>query len=787
MRVKLFLCAFLYVGGMCAQSFYYQGENQRFEVTPSTKLLLYDFPLSEVAVSDSLFQHAMKLNAKWLLDLEPNRFLHRFHKFAGLPVKGKVYGGWEHENISGHTLGHYLSACAMQYASRKDIQFKNRVDYIVSELSKCQECYSGIMKGYIGGIPEQERIFTEISQGKLYSSGFDLNGGWVPLYTLHKLYAGLIDAYLYTENRQALEVVCKFADWMVNLSSHLTDSQFQQMLQCEFGGMNDSMYVLYTLTGNRQYLRLAERFYHKVVLDPLAKKQDELNGMHANTIIPKIIGCATGAWITGSDTLYNIANYFWETVINHHSYANGGNSDFERFTPVDEVSKHLSSNSTETCNTYNMLKLSKKLFAFTGEAKYMDYYERALYNHILASQNSETGMVVYYLNHLNGGHKAFSSPFDSFWCCVGTGIENHVKYGEAFYNHSHNGLYVNLFVSSTLNWQEKNFKITQQTNFPFENKTQLKIINAPSENLKLYIRKPLWLAGEMKIKVNGKEQYKLQEEKGYIVIDKKWNSEDTIDIDLPMKLTTISAPDNKDIRVFMYGPILLANVLEKDRDPIDSTPVIVMDDHMDYISQMDKIDLDALQFISHKLSNNCILNLKPLFAVNNEDYALYMNFFTKEKWKVERIKYEADKRKEKEIRDRLVDEIRFEMQSERDHRLIGEKTNAGMLNTYSWRDAVDGGYFEFELSTKKLNQLSLLVKYWGRDGGNRSFNIYIDNHCLKKVVLTDTGKDEMYDVDYQIPEEWLKNKEKIKIRFQADENCTAGGIFGCRLIKIINN
>ena len=401
-------------GHVCAQSFYPVAEGQKFAATPRGEVALYDFPLKDVALTDGVFRNAMMLDAKWLLDLKPDRFLHRFHKFAGLPVKGEIYGGWESENVSGHTLGHYLSACAMQYAATQDVRFKEIVDYTVSELAKCQAHYTGVMTGYVGGIPEQERIFTEISEGKLYSSGFDLNGGWVPLYTQHKLFAGLMDAYLHTGNKQALDVVCKLADWMVNLSDRLTDEQFQQMLQCEFGGMNDSMYVLYTLTGDERYLKLAGRFYHKAVLDPLAARQDRLNGMHANTIIPKIIGCATGSWVTASDSLYDIADYFWHTVVEHHSYANGGNSNFERFTPVDEISEHLSSNSTETCNTYNMLKLSKKLFAFTADSRYMDYYERALYNHILASQHSKTGMVVYYLNHLNGGHKAFSSPFDAF-------------------------------------------------------------------------------------------------------------------------------------------------------------------------------------------------------------------------------------------------------------------------------------------------------------------------------------------------------------------------------------
>lgn len=770
-------------GHVCAQSFYPVAEGQKFAATPRGEVALYDFPLKDVALTDGVFRNAMMLDAKWLLNLKPDRFLHRFHKFAGLPVKGEIYGGWESENISGHTLGHYLSACAMQYAATQDVRFKEIVDYTVSELAKCQAHYTGVMTGYVGGIPEQERIFTEISEGKLYSSGFDLNGGWVPLYTQHKLFAGLMDAYLHTGNKQALDVVCKLADWMVNLSDRLTDEQFQQMLQCEFGGMNDSMYVLYTLTGDERYLKLAGRFYHKAVLDPLAARQDRLNGMHANTIIPKIIGCATGSWVTASDSLYDIADYFWHTVVEHHSYANGGNSNFERFTPVDEISEHLSSNSTETCNTYNMLKLSKKLFAFTADSRYMDYYERALYNHILASQHSKTGMVVYYLNHLNGGHKAFSSPFDAFWCCVGTGLENHVKYGEAIYNHTGKKLYVNLFIPSTLDWEDENVRIEQHTSFPFTDRTQLRIAEGRKKHFSLYIRKPSWLAAPLEVEVNGERLSDLKEEKGYVVLDRKWKAGDVVDVRLPMKMETVPAPDKEECRVFMYGPVLLANVLAKDRDPLDSDPVIVADRSTDYMQLMDKADLSRLEFVSDRLSDNCRLNLRPLFSVNDEDYALYMNFFTPARWKAEKVKYEERKKREKEIRSRMVDEIRFEMQSERDHRLVGEKTNAGMLNTYSWRDAVDGGYFEFEMSTQQRTDLSLLARYWGRDGGNRSFRIEVDGTAIAEVTLNDTGKNEVYEVEYPIPADLLENKDKIKIRFQANPRQTAGGVFGCRLVR----
>ncbi|MGQ1947539.1 beta-L-arabinofuranosidase domain-containing protein [Geofilum sp. OHC36d9] len=769
-------------GAVLAQSLYPRINSTELVVSPKETIKAYDFKLSEVSLGDGLFKDAMERNRQWLLDLDPDRLLHRFYLYAGLPTKGAVYGGWESEGISGHTLGHYLSACALQYGVTHEKEFKDRVDYIVTQLDLCQQQYTGVMSGFVGGIPEQSRIFTEISEGKLYSSGFDLNGGWVPMYTMHKLYAGLIDAFLYVENQDAKKVVTLLADWLINVTNGLNEDQFQQFLQCEFGGMNDAMYSLYALTGEEKYLTLAERFYHKAVLDPLLEHQDQVNGMHANTLIPKVIGCSTAAWIMGDEKMLSISKYFWNTIVNHHSYANGGNSDFERFTPADQISKHFSSNSTETCNTYNMLKLTKKLFSFSADADLMDYYERALYNHILASQHPKTGMVTYYMNHVNGGHKSFSSPFDSFWCCVGTGIENHTKYTESIYSHGfQDSLFVNLFISSEMNWTDRGIKLRQVTKFPFEEKTVLEILEG-KQKFTMLIRQPKWLSNDMIVSVNGKKQHFKEAKHGFLLMKRTWKKGDRIEITLPMSFTTMAAPDRSSCKTFFYGPILMAAELDDNRDPLDSDPVVISDDE-DYAEKIFPVDKKKLLFISKGLTASHELHLKPLFSISDKDYALYLNFYSKQEWSVEKESYFEYVKKEKELRQRLVDEIRFEMQSERDHNLTGEKTNAGSLNTYSWRDASDGGYFEFDLSTAGETNLQLLVKYWGRDGGDRIFDIMIDGKVLSRQVLEDKGVDKVYEITYQLPVDYLRDKAKVKIRFQAVKGYKAGGVFGCRLIR----
>lgn len=430
------------------------------------------YPLEQVRLLDGPFKDAQERSARYLLAVEPDRLLSWFRKNAGLTPKAENYPGWESRGIAGHSLGHYLSGCSMMYAATGDRRFKDKVDYIVQELAECQEAGKD---GLIAAIPDARRIFSEIAKGDIRSSGFDLNGGWVPWYTLHKQFVGLIDAYRYCENKQALSVVRKFGDWAIETTQNLDDRKFEQMLHCEFGGMNEVLAELYAVTGEKKYLDLAERFYHHAILDPLAAGRDELRGKHANTQVPKILGLARLYELTGKESYRKTAEYFWDRVVNHHSYVNGGNSMDEHFGEPDKLNDRLNAQTAETCNTHNMIRLSRYLYTWSGDPKYAAYIERAQFNHILASQEPDEGRVTYFVPLESGQSKYYIPLFEpahrTFSCCHGTGMENHAKYGSFIFYHEKASdgidvIHVNLHAAAELDWKERGIKIRVTTNFP---------------------------------------------------------------------------------------------------------------------------------------------------------------------------------------------------------------------------------------------------------------------------------------------------------------------------------
>ena len=429
---------------------------------PALKQVAIPFGVREVRLLDGPFQHAQELDAKYLLTVEPDRMLSWFRKEAKLEPKGQVYGGWESMGIAGHSLGHYLSACARMYHVTGKEEYKRRVDYIVDELAACQQAGGD---GYVAAIPRGREVFAEVSRGDIRSQGFDLNGSWVPWYTLHKQFAGLIDAYQLCGNEQAKDVAVKLANWAAETTKDLSPEDWQKMLACEHGGMNESLAELYAITGDEKYLTLAEKFYHAAVLDPLVEGKDSLAGKHANTQVPKAIGAARIAELTSQPKFADIARSFWDIMVGSHTYVIGGNSFGEYLGEPGKLNDRLGDNTTETCNTYNMLKLTSALFADNPNAKYTDYAERALWNHILASQSPESGMVCYYVPLRAGAKKPFQGPED-FTCCSGSGMENHARYGEYIYARSADALWVNQFVSSKVNWRDKGVQITQQTELP---------------------------------------------------------------------------------------------------------------------------------------------------------------------------------------------------------------------------------------------------------------------------------------------------------------------------------
>ena len=370
-----------------------------------------------------------------------------------------------------------------------------------------------------------------------------------------------MDVHTLCDNRQALEVLEMACYWVKSRTDKLTDEQMQFMLRNEHGGMNDVLAEVYAVTGDEKYLKLSQRFNHWAVLGPLAKRQDQLTGLHANTQFPKILGAARQYEFTGEERLHTIATFFWDVVTKERSYVIGGNSDGEMFSPKEDLSKHIGPSTTETCNTYNMLKITRRLFCWDPKAEYADYYERALYNHILASQNPETGMVVYYVPLRTGSSKVFSSPNDSFWCCAGTGMENHAKYGDSIYFHDARRrpktLYVNLFIASELDWTEQGIKLRQETKYPREGSSRLTFTCEKPVELSLNIRHPYWAVSGIEIAVNGEKQAVSSKPGSYATISRQWKSGDTVDITMPMSLRTEGFRDNPRKLAVMYGPVVL--------------------------------------------------------------------------------------------------------------------------------------------------------------------------------------------------------------------------------------
>ena len=533
------------------------------------------FSLQDVKLLSSPFLQAQQTDLHYILALDPDRLSAPFLREAGLTPKAPSYTNWENTGLDGHIGGHYLSALSMMYAATGDTAIYHRLNYMLNELHRAQQA---VGTGFIGGTPGSLQLWKEIKAGDIRAGGFSLNGKWVPLYNIHKTYAGLRDAYLYAHSDLARQMLIDLTDWMIDITSGLSDNQMQDMLRSEHGGLNETFADVAEITGDKKYLKLARRFFHKVILDPLIKNEDRLNGMHANTQIPKVIGYKRVAEVSKDDKDWNhaaewdhAARFFWNTVVNHRSVCIGGNSVREHFHPSDNFTSMLNDvQGPETCNTYNMLRLTKMLYQNSGDVdnsnkpdpRYVDYYERALYNHILSSQEPDKGGFVYFTPMRPGHYRVYSQPETSMWCCVGSGLENHTKYGEFIYAHQQDTLYVNLFIPSQLNWKEQGVTLTQETLFPDDEKVTLRIDKAAKKNLTLMIRIPEW-AGNSKgyeITINGKKHLSdIQTGAStYLPIRRKWKKGDMITFHLPMKVSLEQIPDKKDYYAFLYGPIVLA-------------------------------------------------------------------------------------------------------------------------------------------------------------------------------------------------------------------------------------
>ncbi len=639
MKYGMIKCLILVVGlsiNIYGQSHYPGQHEGKLKMDDTKNVKVLGFNLQDVKLLDSPFKDNMMRESKWIMDISTKRLLHSFKTNAGVfsSQEGGYFtidklGGWESLDcdLRGHSTGHILSGLALLYAATGEKMYKIKADSLVTGLDEVQKVLN--QNGYLSAFPQN--LIDRAIAGKSV---------WAPWYTQHKLFSGLMDQYLYCDSEPALEIAKGMADWAYEKLKSLTNEERKRMLRNEFGGMNDSFYALYEITAESKYKFLAEFFYHEDALDPLLNKTDNLNKKHANTYIPKLIGISRDYELEGGSKNREIPEFFWNTVVNHHTFVTGSNSDKEKFFEPDHLSEHLSGFTGESCNVYNMLKLTRHLYGVNPQIKYVDYYEKALYNHILGQQDPKTGMVAYFLPMMPGAHKVYSTPENSFWCCVGSGFENQAKYGEFIYYHD-KGLYVNLFIPSELNWKEKGIIVKQETSFPNVGSTTLTLSTKNPVSMPISIRYPSWAAGA-EVKVNGKKQIINVKPGSYITLERKWSDGDRIEVSFGMQIKLVPTPDNQNMVAVTYGPIVLAGEMgtEGMAEPAPYSNPKLYNDYYTYdyhipVSFSNKLNLNgkkleksiikeddkALKFKIKGIGNI----LKPIYNIHRERYVIYWN------------------------------------------------------------------------------------------------------------------------------------------------------------------
>lgn len=759
------------------------------------------FALEDVKLLDSPFRRAQETDRAYLLSLESDRFLHFMRKNAGLAPKAPPYGGWDDGGAG--IIGHYLSACAQMAQATGDAELKRRVNYIVSEIAACQEARDGGLYAYDF---DANIWFPNLAQGKVVP---------VPVtawYVLHKIMAGLRDAWAFTGNQQARQVLVRLGDWCLRVTAKLSDEQWQQMLAPEHGAPHEVLSDIYAMTGERKYLDLAMKFRHAAVFEPLKNNQTAaLNKQHANAQIVKFVGYERIYELNGQADWYAAATNFWSDVTANRTWANGGNSQWEAFFNPDETSAKTGQIcGPETCNTYNMLKLTRQLFTTEPAARYMDFYERAMLNHILASQGGP-GNFNYYTPMRPGHYRVFSRPTDSFWCCVGTGMENHAEYNEMIYAHNGNRLWVNLFVPSELRWREKNLVLRQENNFPEEARTKIIIKSAPTQNLTLSLRYPRWVeAGALKISINGQNWPFNSQPGSFVDIARTWKSGDVIEIQLPMRITVETPPHSDAYAAFFYGPILLAGDLgstDLRRDdyfgggpnnkpfnetaqlakkplPLEEVPVISINS-WDVATKMRR-EGQELKFrapVSLQLGGEMRdMNLVPFYKIHFSRYAIYWRVVKPADYAQEQIRYVREKRAAADLEKRTIDRVLIgDNASEAAHNLQSEKSESGGASGSKWRDAK--GFFRYDLKISPHNPIAIRAVYWGSDSG-RTFDIVVNDKVIATQELKGEHPDLNFEVEYPVPFELTRGKERVTVAFVPHTGSVAGGLFDLRAVNL---
>jgi hypothetical protein len=770
-----------------------QQGNTPVPITNAVPYAARPLPLSAVRLTGGPLKHAQDLDSQYLLKLDPDRMLAYFRQRAGLEPKAKGYGGWDgdNKNLTGHIAGHYLSAVSLMWAATGDPRFKQRADYLVEELKVVQDKQGD---GCLVALANGKQRFAEVARGDIRSGGFDLNGLWSPWYVLHKLYAGLRDAYRYTGNRTALELEVKFAGWAEGVLSKLDDAQVQKMLGTEFGGMNEVLADLYADTGDKRWLALSDRFQHRAIIDPLARHEDILAGKHGNTQVPKLFGSLVRYLYTGNESDGTAARFFWDQVALHHSFATGGHGKDEYFGPPDKLSAYVDGRTAETCNVYNMLKMTRRLFALQPDIRYAEFHERALLNHILASMDPQDGWTCYMVPVGRGVAREYERNMldGGFTCCVGSGMESHALHGDGIYYETGDRLWVNLYVPSTAEWKAAGVKLAMETTFP-EGEAAMLTLTLPSpKQLTLALRRPSWAGEGFSVKVNGQSVKDLPKPGSYVELKRTWTSGDTVALVLPKTLRMEPLPDNPNRVALLWGPLVLAGDLQpeegqetkQNRDPdADRTAAPVFVAAGQPVEKWLKPVADKPgAFRTDGVGRDRDVDFMPFYRLHRRAYAVYWDLFTPEGWQKQSAEYAAERERVRKLEAATVAFVQpGEMQPERDFNFQSEGSELVRLLNRPGRHGAK--WLSFDVPVDQARPMTLIVTYHSDQRKKRTFEILVDGRRLTTQTMERSDPPRFFDVEYALPAEAVKDKQKVTVRFQATEGNEVGSVFGIRMIR----
>lgn len=776
-------------------------------VVAQDKLYKDEFPLGDITLLDGPLKHARDLNVQVLLKYDCDRMLAPYRKEAGLQPRKPSYPNWD--GLDGHVGGHYLSALAINAATGNE-ECRKRMEYMISELQLVLDANNqrpeAWCHNYIGGVPNSAKMWTAFSKGD-FGPYF---GTWAPFYNIHKMYAGLRDAWLYCGNEQAKNLFLKFCDWAVDITRDLNDEQMEKMLGNEHGGMNEVLADAYAITGEQKYLDCARRFSHRMLLVPLENGKDCLDNMHANTQIPKVIGYQRIAELAHDVQYHNASEYFWEIVTRQRSLALGGNSRREHFPTKENCIDYINDiDGPESCNTYNMLKLTEDLNRVKPNGMYGDFYETAMFNHILSAQHPQHGGYVYFTSARPRHYRNYSAPNEAMWCCVGTGMEDHGKYGQFVWTHDKgvkaedDALYMNLFVASELNWKDRKMVIRQQTAFPYAETSVVEVAKGKGTFI-LKVRKPSWCEN-FTVKGVGFDADSY-EENGFVCIKRKWKKGDQVKISMPMHAYIKPMINVPQYVAIMYGPILLGmktgtedmrSLIADDsrfgqyaggkKLALDEAPIL-LPKHLDDIAKnLKPVPGKPLHFkLATHMENTIDGELQPFFEIHDSRYMMYWLALGENDYKAYMQKLADEEKARQALEARTVDKVNpGEQQPETDHRMETDESNKGNTEGIFFRDAKDGHYFSYLMQTKGETNLSLQLKFWGQDEWRTSeFDIYVNDKLLCSVNNSHRWRTTQFKtVDYAIPSEFVKGKKEIRVKFVAHKGKQVGQIYGVRLVK----